>query len=179
MNKYWVRIIINFVLLLFIMGAALLMQGCSTGGGDDASCRDIAYEYGYDVVGETGLMLVATTPEVAFISFEEMEAEYIDVEACAANTGTPGPTVFFTSFNHLGVGLELAFYSYASQSVYIDTDDEEWLPVRNCISDREFLRHEFMHHILYMNGEDPGHSNPKFDTCNARGPKSCNGEYCE
>lgn len=157
----------------------ILLAGCSSSSGDSDRCYDIAHEYTYDIVGETGLMLVATAPEYAFITFEEMEAEYIDVEACAANTGTPGPTVIFTSFNDYGFRLELALYYYAIQTVFIDTDDEPWLPVRNCISDREFLRHEFMHHILYLNGEDPGHSNPKFAECNALGPKTCNGEYCE
>jgi hypothetical protein len=158
----------------------LVIAGCSAGDSDDLdSCYDIAHEYTYDIVGETGLMLVATTPHYSFITFEEMEAEYIDVEACAANTGTPGPTVVFTSFNDYPFQLELALYYYAIQTVFIDTDNEPWLPVRNCISDREFLRHEYMHHVLHLNGEDPSHANPKFAACDALGPKTCNGEYCD
>lgn len=156
----------------------IILAGCSAGGSDDGSCSDVAHEYTYDVVGETGLILKATTPYYSYISFEEMETEYIDVEACAANTGTPGPTVIFTSFDQAEWQLGLAFYYYAIQTAYINTDDLRDT-IRNCISDREFLRHEYMHHILYLNGEDPGHSNPKFVECDALGPKTCNGQYCE
>jgi hypothetical protein len=182
MNKYWVRIIINFVLLLLIVGAALLMQGCSTGINDeDTSCLT-TYSYDYDVVGETGLTLKATTPQYTYISFEEMEAEYRDIEACAANTNTPGPTVIFTSFLHLGT-TGTAFYVYNSMTAYINTDPHATSGAanlqRNCISDRELFRHEALHHILYLNGEDSGHTNSKFSSCNALGPKTCNGEYCE
>lgn len=156
----------------------LCLAGCSTGGSDgNQSCT--AYGYDYDQVSSTGLVLTATGNEHTFISFEDMEAEYIDLEACVANTNTPGPTVVFTSFNDYPFQLELALYYYALQTVFIDTDIESWLPVRDCISDREFLRHEFTHHVLYLNGEDPGHTNPKFAQCDALGPKTCNGEYCE
>jgi len=155
----------------------LLLAGC-TAGGDGDSCRDVAHEYTYDVVGETGLVLVATTPYVSFISFEEMEAEYIDVEYCAANTNTPGPYVIFTDFDNEDWQRGLAFYYYAIQTAYINTNNYTGIQ-RTCVSDREFLRHEFMHHILYLNGEEPGHTNPKFAACDALGPKTCNGEYCE
>ena len=169
--------------LFFILFA--LVAGCSSGGsGETQSCFDIAYGYEYEQIDtETGLTLQPTISEVGsfatFISFEEMVEEYKDLEACAADNDTPGPNIVFTSFNHVGFRLELALYYYAQQTVYIDTDHEEWLPTRNCISDREFLRHEFMHHVLYLNGEDDSHSNPKFEQCEALGPKSCNGEYCE
>lgn len=156
----------------------ILLAGCSAGGGDDASCRDIAHEYGYDVVGETGLTLLATTPDVVFISFEEIEAEYIDLEACATNTGTPGPYIQLADFEQLLPGWSYAVYIFAHQTVYLDTNPDRLLQ-RNCISDREYLRHEFMHHVLRMNGLDGSHANPKFSECNALGPKTCNGEYCD
>ena len=158
--------------------ALALIAGCSgTGGSGSDDC--VAYGYDYDQVGSTGLTLKATGNEHTFISFEAMEAEYIDLEKCVANSNTPGPTVTFTSFNFLGVPLELAFYSYASQTIYIDTDVEDWLPVRNCISDRKFLRHEFAHHVLFLNGRDSEHTSPVFAACDALGPKTCNGQYCE
>lgn len=167
---------------LFVMVLALC-AGCSTGGGDgpnSASCLT-THGYDYDVVGETGLLLRATTPEYTFITFEEMEAEYKDVEACVVNTNTPGPEVRFINFDtttEYAFQLKYALYYYALQTVFIDTATED-RPQRNCISDREFLRHEFTHHILYLNGEDPTHTNPKFEQCNALGPKTCNGQYCE
>lgn len=168
----------------FYLVILLIVAGCSSYEGD-GSCVHTQRSYGYetDVYGETGLHLLPTITEIgsfaSFISFDEMEAEYIDVEMCMANTNTPAPSINFTSFNHIGTSIEIAFYTYASQTAYIDTDQEDWLPTRNCISDREWLRHEFGHHILYLNGEDPGHENQKFTECSARGPKSCNGEYCE
>jgi hypothetical protein len=157
------------------------IAGCSAGGGDSPNSASCLTTYGYDTdqYSETGLTLRATTPHYSFITFEEMEAEYIDVELCAANTNTPGPDIIFDSFEAYNFPFTLALYYYAQATVYIDTDVHDYLPIRNCISDREFLRHEYMHHILYLNGEDPEHTNPKFEQCNALGPKTCNGEYCE
>lgn len=168
-----------------------ILAGCSSGGGD--SYDDLGrptgnwclVTHGYEEAqfdDETNILLNPTISEVgnfyAFISFEEMVEEYKDVEACAAPEAmTPGPTVNFTSFNHLGT-YGLAFYTYATQGVYINVDENEG-PQRNCLSDRLFLRHEYMHHILHLNGESSEHSNPKFGQCNALGPKTCNGEYCE
>jgi hypothetical protein len=165
---------------LFVIVLALC-AGCSTDGSDDTSCLN-TYGFDYDVVGETGLTLKATTPHYTYISFEELEAEYRDIEACAANTNTPGPTVIFTSFKHLGT-TGTAFYVYNSMTAYINTDPHATSGAanlqRNCISDRELFRHEALHHILFLNGEDSGHTNPKFGQCQALGPKTCNGEYCE
>ncbi len=159
----------------------VLIASCSSGDGGESSCviNQTTYGYEYDQISSTGLTLKATVPQYTFISFKQMEEEYIELEACVADNNTPGPTVIFTSFNDYGFRLELALYYYALQTVFIDTDVEDWLPVRNCISDREFLRHEFTHHVLYLNGQDPEHSNPAFERCEAFGYKTCNGEYCE
>ena len=174
---------------LMIVLAITIFTGCSSGGGDgDDSCIDIQYAYTTEQFdNETGLLLRPTVDEIsnsyAYISFEEMVAEYKDVEACVANAQTPGPSIYFTSFNHFGFRLELALYNYANDTAYIDVDVEEWLPTRSCISDREFLRHEFVHHILDLNGADfnanRGHTHPAFVECSALGPKSCNGQYCD
>lgn len=162
---------------LLVLG---LIAGCS-GSDGETSCvyNQATYGYEYDQISNTGLTLKATGNEYTFISFEEIEAEYIELEACVADNNTPGPTVIFTSFNDYGFKLELALYNYAIQTVFIDTDQEDWLPIRNCISDREFLRHEFTHHVLFLNGEDTEHTNPIFERCEAFGYKTCNGEYCE
>ena len=155
--------------------ACVLLVGCSAGGGDGESCL-ATYSYEYDQVGETGLTLL--TGDYSFIPFEEMEAEYIDLERCATNTNTPGPYVQFMGFNDsLYNKWNLAIYHYAILTVFIDTDPN--VAQRNCISDREFLRHEYMHHVLHLNGEDADHTNPKFAACSALGPKTCNGQYCE
>ena len=168
----------GFVTALIIVMLLASLAGCASGDNGVDSCYT-TYGYDQDVTGSTGLTLRATTPHYTFITFEAMEAEYIDVETCVANASTPGPDVIFGSFEAYNFPLNLALYYYAQATVYIDTDVHDWLPVRNCISDREFLRHEYVHHILYLNGEDATHANPKFAACDALGPKTCNGEYCE
>lgn len=188
MRRAWLRIIMSLTVLV-LMGSAMLLAGCSTGGGENGqSCRDVMHVYEYDQYSDTGLVLKANIEgdNHAFISFKEMEAEYIDLEACAANTGTPGPTVQFLNFDsndqYSLYPLRYEVYYYAIQTVFIDTATED-RPERNCISDREFLRHGFLHHVLELNGADPrensNHTHPTWTACEALGPKTCNGEYCE
>jgi len=174
---------------ILILG--LLIAGCSAGGDGESYDSsglptgvwcNTTYGYEYDQIDvETGLTLKANieNDNYSFIPFEAMVEEYKDLEMCVADNNTPAPIVIFTSFNEYPFQLELALYYYALLTVFIDTDQEDWLPERNCISDREFLRHEFTHHVLYLNGEDPTHINPKFEQCDAFGYKICNGEYCE
>jgi hypothetical protein len=174
------KILRGIVVALIVVWVVVTLSGCSGGEGtgpDGRSCN-ATFGYEYDQVSSTGLTLRATGHEYSYITFEEMEAEYIDLEACVANTNTPGPIVEFTSFDDYGFPLDLALYYYALQTVFIDTDYND-RPQRNCISDRKFLRHEFTHHVLYLNGEEPGHENLKFAQCKALGPKTCNGAYCE
>lgn len=165
----------NRWLALVVLGLA----GCSAGGSGEYTSCYTTYSYDYEQVGATGLTLKPMDDEYSFLSFEEMEAEYIDLEACAANTNTPGPNVVFVDFKEAWPRYSRALYYYAILTAYIDTNPGEPPLERNCISDREFLRHEYMHHVLHLNGEDPSHANPKFAACDALGPKTCNGEYCE
>lgn len=168
-----------FTIRFFIVVSILIwaLFGCSAGGGSDE--YGATYSYETDQYSDTGLVLKANTGNnYSFISFEQMVAEYIDLERCMVNTNTPGPTIIFQSFDHIGQ-TGTAFYVYVSQTAYINTDYKEYLPERNAISDREFLRHEYGHHVLYMNGLDDTHNNPLFQDCSALGPKTCNGEYCD
>jgi len=160
-----------------IILVAALVAGCA-GGGDGEYSGTHSYEYDqYDVA--TGVTLKANTGNnYSYLTFEQMVTEYIDLEACMTNTNTPGPTIIFQSFDHIGIG-GMAFYVYNSQTVYMNTDQEDWMPQRNHISDRKFLRHEYGHHVLWLNGLDESHENPLFEECNALGPKTCNGQYCE
>lgn len=169
------------LLLMLMLASTLLLAGCSTGSSDDVSCRNIEYGYAYEQIdAETGVTLLPT--DSVFLSFDEIVDEYKDIEACLANNNTPGPTILFTSFQEAG-WTGIAFYVYPHLQVYMNTDMHPQSGnanlVRGCISDRELLRHEFTHHILYLNGEDPGHTNSKFSECDALGPKTCNGEYCD
>lgn len=113
------------IIIMVCVAALLNIAGCDNREAN-LNCSvysQVAYSYEYDQVSSvTGLTLKATGDEVTFISFEDMDAEYIDLEACVANTNTPGPTIIYTSFNEYGFRLELALYYYALQTVFIDTD---------------------------------------------------------
>lgn len=184
------------IIFVICLAAFLSLFGCSSGdGGGEGSYDTLGRPtgswcyttYGYDIAqydDETMILLHPTLNEVgdfyAYIPFEEMVEEYKDVEACMVpGAQTPGPSIMFNSFEHFGFPFKLALYNYGSRTAWIDTDIHDHLPARNCISDREFLRHEFGHHILAENGEDSSHANRKFETCDAFGPKTCNGEYCK
>jgi len=163
------------IIFVVCLAAFLSLFGCSSGG-EYGSAHSYLHDQ-YDPA--TGVTLKANTGDnYSFLTFEQMVAEYVDLERCMADNATPGPTIIFESFNHIGIG-GLAFYVYVSQTAYINTDQDEYSPQRNHISDREFLRHEYGHHVLYLNGLDETHNNPLFVQCSALGPKSCNGEYCE
>ena len=134
------------------------------------------YSYSNDVYGDSGLMLKSTKDEVAYISFAEMEKVYRDVEMCVVNTKTPGPIVDYRDFKQMGLGGAWGIYA-AGLGVFINTDEANGVQ-RNCHSDRETLKHEFVHHILYMNGQDWKHSNPAFVQCDALGVGVCDGVAC-
>ena len=156
---------------LILLLVLLTGSGCTSGTGENLPCT-ATFTYTTDVYGETGLFL-ESTDSVMFVSFDELEDEYRDVEMCVVNNKTPGPNIRFQSFIHLGIGGGWGVYSPATQHVIINTDG-----LRNCHSDRQTSRHEFVHHILYMNGQDWSHTNNAFSRCNALGVKTCNGVPC-
>ena len=165
------------IIFMVCVAALLSLFGCSGGSDNEYGSANSYLHDQYDPV--TSVTLKANTGDnYSFLTFEQMVAEYVDLEQCMVDNATPGPTIIFESFDHIGT-TGTAFYVYVSQTAYINTDQNEYLPQRNHISDREFLRHEYGHHVLYLNGLDETHNNPLFVQCSALGPKTCNGEYCE
>lgn len=165
------------IIIMMCVAALLNLFGCSSGSGNEYGSANSYLHDQYDPV--TSVTLKANTGDnYSFLTFEQMVAEYVDLEQCMVDNATPGPTIIFESFDHIGT-TGTAFYVYVSQTAYINTDQNEYLPQRNHISDREFLRHEYGHHVLYLNGLDETHNNPLFVQCSALGPKTCNGQYCE
>ncbi len=154
---------------------AFLLAGCTGEGSGKDYCK-ATYGYPDTVFGDTGLVLEGS-PAVLFVSFQEMETIYTNVEMCVVNNTTPGPVVQFRSFTHAGLGGGWGVYAAATQLIVMNTDID--FNVRNCFSDRQTLKHEFVHHILYMNGQEWGHSNDAFTRCDAVGVKTCNGIPCE
>jgi len=152
------------------------LAGCDSGGSSaDFDTCDVSYSWPRDVYGESGLVLHATAPAVTFVQFEEMERIYRDVAMCAVPVPTPGPRVEFRSFEHMGLGGAWGVYA-ANGTVYVNTDERD--VQRNCRSDAATLKHEYVHHVLYMNGRDWHHSSPAFEQCDALGAKVCDGKAC-
>lgn len=161
---------------IIIVALVLSIVGCDDSNGDsDESCGP-SYSYPNEVYGNTGIILRAPNHAVTFIPFEEMEQIYDSVEMCVVNVNTPGPIIEFRSFDHMGLGGAWGVYA-ANGTAYINTD--EHTVERNCHSDRAVLKHEFVHHILYMNGRDWKHTNPAFVQCEALGPAVCDGVACQ
>ena len=159
--KYWI------VVFFFL-------AGCTGGAGTD----DCLNTYGWDTDQYGDITLLATFGgNYSHLSFEELNAEYVELEKCVIDTGTPGPTVTFQSHRHLGLGGGWGVYTL-SPGGYLVINTDEIIAPRNCHSDRETLRHESTHHVLWMNGLDWGHSNEAFERCDALGPKVCNGVPC-
>lgn len=124
-------------------------------------------------VGSTGIVLRPNSS--MYITFNEMEDLYRDMEQCTGFTAV-GPIVEYTYFpDRFGTIGSWAVYVYIHQLVMMNTyeDDRE----RNCHSDTEAIKHEFVHHLLYMNGQVAGHENPLFQQC-ASGVRTCNGVPC-
>ena len=102
-----------------------------------------------------------------YIDFERISKAYTDMMACMGMTAA-GPTVEFRSFSFAGVGGAWAFYVPVESTIWVNTDEDEIVLKRNSRTDIEALEHEFIHHILHMNGasdESRGHSSPFFKKC--------------
>lgn len=107
-----------------------------------------------------------------YITFDEMVQIYKETMECVGlGTNIPGPTVRFTSFSQMNLGGAWGVYAGAGEIVLVDTDEHTGLN-RDCVTDRQTLRHEFIHHILHKSGigdENRLHEHEAFVTCTAGG----------
>lgn len=137
---------------------------------------ETSYSWPNDVHGVTGITLHAPNA-ITFVSFEEIESEWRDVSVCAVpGIVAPGPRVEFRSFKQMGLGGAWGVFT-ADGTVYVNSD--EGPAGRNRTSDRETLRHEFVHYALWVSGHDWKHANPAFVRCDALGAATCDGVVCE
>jgi hypothetical protein len=151
------------------------LLGCNLQTENDPNSCGTGTVYNYDsqVSSKMGLVLQVPASDL-YISFGEMEQYYHEMQRCTGMTAPP-PKVWATSFKDRGLGGVWGAYMYAHQVVMLNTDDN--IVPRDCISDRESLKHEYIHHILYMNGADASHENPIFTQC-AIGVNVCDGKPC-
>jgi|GEM_PF-1924254 len=162
----------KYVFINFLMYALL---GCNLQSESDPnSCgTGTVYNYETEVTSKTGLALQVPANDL-YITFDEIEQYYREMQSCTGITA-PAPVVWATSFKERGLGGGWGAYLYAQQIVMLNTDVN--IVPRNCISDRQSIKHEFVHHLLYMNGMDATHGNPLFAQC-ATGVNVCDGKPC-
>lgn len=99
----------------------------------------------------TGLTLAPSVN--MWVSFPEMVTIYVNTEACMGMTA-PGPTVEYRDFFAYGWGLGGFALYHPAGYIFMNTYATE-IPTgieRNKRTDTEALQHEFVHHILNMNG---------------------------
>ena len=162
----------HLCLLAIISICVLALSGCTGGAGTD----DCLNTYGYDTDQYGDITLLAMyNGNYSHITFEDMNETYIEIEMCVIDNNTPGPFVAFQSHQHLGLGGGWGVYTLGG---LLNINTDQIVTPRNCHSDRETLRHEYVHHVLYLNGQEWGHSNEAFVRCDALGPKVCNGVPC-
>ncbi len=157
--------------ILVIILFCVFIVGCEID--DPTKCDNTIHSTTTETVSKIGLLLLPG--DNMYMSLSEMDAAYIEMQSCVGMIAV-APTVWYTDFDTIGLGGGWSAYSYPDQHVMINTNVAEHL-TRNCVSDRDAMKHEFVHHILFMNDEDSTHASPLFEKC-AIGVKTCNGVAC-
>ncbi len=134
-----------------------LLSGCSI----DNSCyieKTVDVEY----IDNYGLTLQPS--KRMFVTPEQVSQYYQETMVCMGMTAA-APDVAFKSFSANYIGGSWAIYIGNGKTVWVNTDiDELYLP-RSCETDKQALKHEFIHHILTMNGmrdSSNRHNSPLF-----------------
>ncbi len=157
-------ILMVVVVLVFILS----LSGCGTASDDDDQCKD-QYSTASTEVGASGLLLEPA--QHMYVTFPQIESFYVEVENCMGVIAT-GPTVVFTSFSECkevlglnceGLGGNLGQYSAGVQLVLMNTDEHVF--ERNCETDEGTLKHEFVHHLLWLSENNISHDSPFFGEC--------------
>jgi len=147
---------------IIAISMCVILSGCTVD--NDEGC-DSKYSTDQELIDQYGLLL--NPSQDMYINFEGISKVYVDTMACMGMTAT-GPTVEFKSFSFAGIGGGWAFYHPVASTIWINTDEEDIVLERDCRTDQEALRHEFVHHILHMNEASEasrGHSSSLFNKC--------------
>ena len=145
-------------MLKYILPLLLILAGCSV----DNPSNEINM-YTEPMTDSYGLTLEPS--DNMYISFETVSSLYQNTMACMGMTA-PAPTVAWKSFSEQYIGGSWGVYVSTGELIWINTDST--VAERNVVSDTETLKHEYVHHILHMNGmgeESHGHASPLFAKC--------------
>lgn len=156
--------------LIAALSATFTLAGCDLGGNyyDLQQANNTLHSYSVEQVDDAGLTLLPS--DDMYVTFQQVSQFYQETEACTG-LSAPGPTVEFISFTHFGIGGWGA-YMEVSQTVMINTDEHSTVESvtwnRDARTDEQALKHEFIHHLLYMNGMgdlNANHDSPLFAKC--------------
>jgi len=125
----------------------ILLAGCSVDNPTESNYTEEQHD------DATGLTLKPS--EKMWVTFPEVVAIYVATEACLGMTAV-GPDVIFTSATEFyATGYNAwGYYHPAGKLVLVNTNEQVGVgfPDRNKDIDTQVLKHEFIHHVLYMNG---------------------------
>lgn len=147
-----------FLPLIFIA-----LSACSVDNTDEG-CGAIQ-SYTTEQTDATGIVLEPS--DEMYVDFATVSKLYQETQTCMGMTA-PAPRVAWVDFTQrIGSLGGWGVYVVSGEVVWINTAIDEVIP-RNCASDRATLKHEYVHHILHLNGmgaESKGHSSPMFKKC--------------
>jgi len=139
----------------------------------DDGCR-VRKNYPVDMHDETtGITMYAN--HQTHITFEKIVQIYKDTQACVLSKdpnlmAVPGPKVKFCSFTEENLPATWASYMLFNETVYVNTDLDEYMSYHDCVSDSQSVEHEFIHHILNKNNVDYDMESKHLDPAFACGP---------
>jgi len=141
----------------YILLILLILAGCSVDNPPEINTYDEPMTDAY------GLTLEPS--DEMYISFETVSSLYQNTMACMGMTARAA-TVAWKSFSEQFIGGAWGVYISTGELIWINTDST--VAQRNVASDTETLKHEYVHHILHMNGmgeESHDHASPLFKKC--------------
>ena len=146
--------------ILAIAISMSVLVGCSVDNSDNCSSF---HNYTNEQTDSNGLVL--TPSQNMHATFEQVSSYYGETMSCMGMTAT-GPEVWYKSFEAY-FGHKGGWAIYHPGGVVIINTDDDIIPgiVRDCQTDKEALKHEFIHHILNMNDVDWSHTSPMFVQC--------------
>lgn len=140
---------------------AVALAGCSVDNSDNCGSY---HSYTNEQTDANGLTLLPSQEMHA--TFEQVSQYYVETMACMDMTAD-GPDVVYRNYEEYYGRTIGPFAEYHPGGlVQMNTSVDNMLGItRDCRTDMEALKHEFVHHILNMNGLDWHHGDPMFAKC--------------
>jgi len=147
---------------ILILLATLAIVSCSVDNSDS-----VQKDYTEDQVSAVNGLVLKAPSTAMYVSFEQVVSEYENTEACMGLYAA-APTVQFSdkvngNFPVSGWGTYLVSGKLVTINNNIPYPFE-----RNIDTDKQVLKHEFVHHILHENGmgvESGNHASIMFELC--------------